>query len=51
MQNPEPINLSELNQLKIRHSLAVDEMLAAIDKVNELKSQIFKIEAERDKNP
>jgi hypothetical protein len=50
MQKPEPINLSELNQLKIRHSLAVDEMLASIDKVNTLKSEIFKIEAERDKN-
>ena len=44
------IDILKLTTLKIRHQLAVDEMLASIDKVNELKCQIFRIEAERDKS-
>jgi len=48
MQNQ--INTLKLENLKLQHQLAVDEMLASIDKVNELKCQIFRIEAERDKS-
>jgi len=44
------IDILKLTTLKIRHQLAVDEMLASIDKVNALKSEIWAIECERDKN-
>jgi hypothetical protein len=44
------IDFLQYEALKLQHQLAVDEMLVAIDKVNDLKSQIFKIECERDKN-
>ena len=41
----------KLKKLKARHALAVQDMLASIDKANELKAQIWRIECERDKNP
>jgi hypothetical protein len=44
------IDVLQLEALKLQHQLAVDEMLVAVDKVNELKCQIFRIEAERDKD-
>ena len=50
MQKIGPIDLGELNQLKIRHAIAIDEMIAAVDKANDLKCQIWEIECERDKN-
>jgi hypothetical protein len=43
-------NQTKLEELKMQHTLAITEMLAAIDKANDLKMQIFRIEAERDKN-
>jgi len=48
MQNQ--INTLKLENLKLQHQLAVDEMLASIDKVNALKSEIWAIECERDKD-
>jgi len=45
------INFLQLEALKLQHQLAVDEMLVSIDKANELKAQIWRIECERDKNP
>ena len=44
------IIMQTLNELKRQHVIAIDEMTAAIDKANELKCQIFKLEAERDKD-
>ena len=49
MQNQ--INTLKLENLKLQHQLAVDEMLVSIDKANELKAQIWRIECERNKNP
>ena len=39
----------QLEALKLQHTLAVNEMIAAIDKANDLKMQIWAIECERDK--
>jgi len=50
MQKIGPIDPSELNQLKIRQVIAIDEMIAAVNKVNDLKCRIWAIECERDKN-
>jgi hypothetical protein len=47
MQNQ--INTLKLETLKLQHEIAITEILVAVDKVNALKSEIFKIEAERDK--
>jgi len=44
------INFLQLEALKLQHQLAVDEMLASIDKVNALKSEVWAIECERDKD-
>ena len=43
------MSIDELNlqALKIRHELAVQKMINAIDEVNELKCRLWKIEAER----
>ena len=41
----------KLEKLKARHALAVQDMLASIDKANELKAQIWRIECKRDKKP
>ena len=49
MQKIGPIEPGELNQLKVRHSIAVQDMIAAVDRVNDLKCQIWAIECERDK--
>jgi len=54
MQKIGPINPSELQDLKTQHSIAVQEMIAAVDRVNDLKCQIWAIwaiECERDKEP
>jgi len=50
MQKIGPINSSELEKLKLYHTLAVQDMIAAVDRVNDLKCQIWAIECERDKN-
>jgi len=53
MQKIGPITPSELQDLKTQHSIAVQEMIAAVDRVNDLKCQIWAIwaiECERDKN-
>ena len=49
MQKIGPINPSELQDLKTQHSIAVQDMIAAVDRVNDLKCQIWAIECERDK--
>jgi len=36
-----------LEELKLQHTLAVEEMVKAVDKVNELKMRIYSIEAEK----
>jgi hypothetical protein len=44
------IDTLKLEALKIQHSIAIREMTDAIDKANELKCQIWALEAERDKS-
>jgi hypothetical protein len=36
-----------LEELKLQHTLAVEEMVKAVDKVNEIKMRIYSIEAEK----
>ena len=49
--NADPVWMeSHLQDLKTQHSIAVQEMIAAVDRVNDLKCQIWAIECERDKN-
>lgn len=43
-------NQTELEELKLKHTLAVDKMIESINVVNELKCKIFEIEATRDKD-
>jgi len=50
MQKIGPINPSELQELKTQHTLAVQEMNAAVDRVNDLKCQIWAIECEQMRN-
>jgi hypothetical protein len=43
------IDSLKLQALKIRHSIAIQEMADAIDKANDIKYQIWALEEERDK--
>ena len=43
-------NPTELEELKTQHTLAVQEMITVVDRVNDLKCQIWAIECEQMKN-
>lgn len=50
MEKIGPFIPTKLEELKYQHRIAVDKMNAAIDRVNDLKCQIWAIEAEQMKN-
>jgi hypothetical protein len=50
MQKSGQIEPCELNRLKVQHTIAIDEMIAAVDRANDLKCRIWAIECERDQN-
>lgn len=41
------IIMQTLEELKRQHAIAIDEMIAAIDRANDLKCRIWAIETER----
>ena len=49
--NADPVWMeSHLQDLKTQHTLAVQDMIAAVDRVNDLKCRIWAIETERMKD-